>query len=105
MAITYTWQIANLESNVADGGVVTAHWRCTGVDGEFNATAYGTIGFTPDASAPDFVPYADLTEADVLAWVWASEEGTFKDKAEAAIAQKIESDKAPAVQSGLPWAE
>jgi hypothetical protein len=99
------WRIANLERNTADGGVIVAHWRVTAEEtvGEetYTASAYGTCGFTPDASAPDFVPYDQLTEADVLAWVWSSMD---KDATEAALTAKIEEQKAPATVSGLPWA-
>jgi hypothetical protein len=98
---TYNWTIANLEHNVADGGVIVAHWRVTAEDGEYTASAYGTAGFTPDPDAEGFVPYADLTEADVLAWVWGSVD---KDEMEANLAKQIEDQKAPATQSGLPWA-
>jgi hypothetical protein len=101
MATTYNWTIANLEHNVADGGVIVAHWRVTAEDGDYTASAYGTAGFTPDPDAAGFVPYADLTEADVLAWVWGSVD---KDEMEANLAQQIEDQKAPATQSGLPWA-
>jgi hypothetical protein len=101
MATTYNWTIANLEHNVADGGVIVAHWRVTAEDGDYTASAYGTAGFTPDPDAAGFVPYADLTEADVLAWVWASVD---KDEMEANLAKQIEDQKAPATQSGLPWA-
>ena len=94
------WTIATLERNTADGGVVVAHWRCTAEDGDFTATAYGTVGFTPDASSPNFVPYDQLTEADVLAWVYA---GVDKDATEAALAANIEEQKAPATEAGLPW--
>jgi hypothetical protein len=69
---TYTWQIANMERNTADDGVVVCHWRCTGVDGDHSASSYGTTSHTPDPSAADFVPYADLTEATVLGWVHAA---------------------------------
>jgi hypothetical protein len=100
-----TWTIANLERNTADGGVIVAHWRVTAEEtvGEetYTASSYGTCGFTPDASAPDFVPYDQLTEADVLAWVWSSMD---KDATEAALTAKIEEQKAPATVSGLPWA-
>jgi hypothetical protein len=98
---TYNWTIANLEHNVADGGVIVAHWRVTAEDGEYTASAYGTAGFTPDPDAEGFVPYADLTEADVLAWVYGSVD---KDEMEANLAKQIEDQKAPATQSGLPWA-
>jgi hypothetical protein len=101
MATTYNWTIANLEHNVADGGVIVAHWRVTAQDEDYSSSAYGTAGFTPDPDAAGFVPYADLTEADVLAWVWASVD---KDEMEANLAKQIEDQKAPATQSGLPWA-
>jgi hypothetical protein len=98
---TYNWTIANLEHNVADGGVIVAHWRVSAEDGDYTASAYGTAGFTPDPTAAGFVPYADLTEADVLAWVWGSVD---KDEMEANLAAQIADQKAPATQSGLPWA-
>ena len=98
---TYNWTIANLEHNVADGGVIVAHWRVSAEDGEYTASAYGTAGFTPDPTAAGFVPYADLTEADVLAWVWGSVD---KDEMEANLAAQIEDQKAPKTQAGLPWA-
>ena len=101
MATTYNWTIANLEHNVADGGVIVAHWRVSAEDGEYTASAYGTAGFTPDPTAEGFVPYDDLTEADVLAWVWGSVD---KAEMEANLASQIEAAKAPATASGLPWA-
>ena len=105
MAVDYSWTIAQMERNVADGGVIVAHWRCnaeeTVGDTTYYAGSYGTCGFTPDASAPDFVPYDQLTEADVLAWVWGSID---KDAIEAALVANIEEQKAPATETGLPWA-
>ncbi len=70
---TFTWAIAQLEHNVADGGVIVAQCRVSAEDGGYTASAYGTAGFTPDPEAAGFIPYADLTEADVLGWVWANE--------------------------------
>ena len=101
MATDVKWSIALTEyTNDANKGVVTAHWRATAQDGDYTASAYGTAGFTPDPTAAGFVPYADLTEADVLAWVYGSVD---KDEMEANLAQQIEDQKAPATQSGLPW--
>lgn len=100
MAIEYTWTIANCEHEVATGGIAVAHWRCTAVDDDHSASAYGTCSFTPDVSAPDFTPYDQVTEADVLGWVWGSVD---KDATEAALAAKIEADKNPTSASGTPW--
>jgi len=95
-----TWTIAQLERNTADGGVTVAHWRATMEDGDYSASAYGTVGFTPDASADGFVPYENLTEADVLAWVHGSVD---KDATEAALTAKIDAEKNPTTTAGTPW--
>lgn len=95
-----TWTIANLERNVADGGVTVAHWRVTEVDGDYSASAYGTVGFTPDASADDFVAYDDLTEEVVLGWVW---ESVNQEDTEAALTANIEGQKNPVSADGMPW--
>ena len=99
--MTITWSIVQMDRNAANGGVTVAHWNVSAVDGDYSASAYGTAGFTPDASAPDFVPYANLTEAEVLAWVWVS--GVDKDAAEASLAQQIAAQKNPVTLNGLPW--
>ena len=95
-----TWTIGTLERNVADGGVVVAHWRATLVDGDFSASSYGTVGFTPDPSDSGFVAYDSLTEADVVGWVQAEVD---KDATEASLAAKIEADKNPTQAAGVPW--
>lgn len=95
-----TWTIATLERELADGGVTVAHWRCTEEDGDFSASSYGTVGFTPDPTAPDYIAYDSLTEADVLGWVW---ESVGQDTVEAALTAKIEADKNPTSGSGVPW--
>ena len=94
------WSIANLERNTSDGGVVVAHFRATLTDGDYSASSYGTCGFTPDPDSEDFVPFDDLTEADVLAWVYESVD---KDAVEAGLTAKIEEQKAPQTVAGVPW--
>ena len=99
-----TWTIANLERNLSDGGVTVAHWRVTESetvgDETFTASSYGTVGFTPDADADDFVAYDDLTEADVLAWVHAD---VALSAIESALTANIEAQKNPVTGSGMPW--
>ena len=100
MAATFEWKLAQLERNLADGGVTICHWRVSASDGDFSASSYGTAGFTPDASAEGFVAYDALTEADVLDWVWESVD---KDATEAALEARIEADKNPTTATGTPW--
>ena len=91
-----TWKIVQLDSKTADGFVTTAHWTVTATDGDFSASAYGSVGFSGELTTP----YADLTEAQVLEWVWAS-----LDKAayEASLAAQIEAQKNPVSATGVPW--
>lgn len=95
-----TWTISTLERTLADGGVIVAHWRATAVDGDFSASSYGTVGFTPDPSASGFIAYDSLTEADVIGWVQAELD---QDAIEASLAAKIEADKNPTQAAGVPW--
>ena len=101
MAVVYNWTIPTLEHEIADGGVYVAHWRCSGVDGEYTASNYGTCSFTYDASSPDFTPYDDLTQEQVQGWIW---EEVNQETTEAAIASKINLQQNPTSASGTPWA-
>ena len=99
-----TWTISTLESNTADGGVIVAHWRATEEEtvGEntYSASSYGTVGFTPDASAEGFIAYDSLDEATVLGWV---QEQVDQDAIEASLTANIEEQKTPATSIGTPW--
>ena len=101
MAATFTWKVSTLDRNLADGGVTAAHWRCNASDGDFAASIYGVEGFTYDASSSDFTPYADLTESQVLGWVWAGD--VDKDATQAALQAQIDADKTPTTADGVPW--
>jgi len=103
---TFTWTIANLEyTNDADKGVVVAHYRVDGVDGEYTMGAYGSQSFTPDASAEGYVAFDSLTESTVVGWVQNALGGAEKvAEIEAAIQAKIDEQKNPTVVAGLPWA-
>jgi len=104
-----TWTISTLKRELADGGVIVAHWRAnasetvgTGDDAvTYSASSYGTCGFTPDPSDPSFVAYDSITEDMALGWCW--DNGVDKDAIEASLAAKIEADKNPTQGVGVPW--
>ena len=105
MTVTYTWSVLQMNADPqADGEtdvVFTVHWTLSGTDGTYSGSSYGSVGVTVDASAP-FTPYADLTQDQVLGWVWTS--GVDKDATEAGVATQIANQvNPPVVTPPLPW--
>ena len=94
-----TWTISNLDRQTSDGFVTTAHWQATAVDGEHSASAYATVSW---AEGTPTIPYASLTEATVLNWVWESVD---KTATEASLATQIALLKAPVKATGTPWGQ
>jgi hypothetical protein len=95
--MTTTWKISTLDREVSNGFVTTAHWTATAVDGEHSASAYATVSWAEGTPA---IPYASLTEAEVLSWVWESVD---KESTEASLAAQIALLKNPVKASGTPW--
>jgi hypothetical protein len=98
--IVYNWAIVTCEHEVATGGITVAHWRTDAVDGDFSASAYGTCSFSPDPESENFKPYDEVTEEEVLSWVWDS---VGKDATEASLEEQIESQRTPKTSTGTPW--
>lgn len=99
--ISVQWVIEQMERLLSEGGVVTAHWRASALDGPYYATIYGSVGFTPNPTSPTFKPYGLLTQEDVLAWLWGQVK---KEEIEQQLLNSIELQKAPKTATGLPWA-
>ena len=105
MTTTFTWTISQLDClpSTPEGPdyVVTAHWQCTGVDGTYTSQVYSTCSFAPTEGGT-FVPYADLTQEDVLNWCWAN--GVDKDATEAAVQTQLDNQiNPPVISPPLPW--
>jgi hypothetical protein len=81
--------------------VVNALWQVTGVDGEYTASIQGNTQFTSQ-QGPDFIPYADLTEATVIGWIPAAQ----IESSQACVQGQIDSMITPPVSPAntpLPW--
>jgi hypothetical protein len=90
------WSIVQLDRKTADGFVTTAHWTCTATDDDFSANAYGSVGFSGDL----VTPYENLTQEQVLGWVW---EQIDKAEIEANLTKQIQAQKNPVSVAGVPW--
>lgn len=97
---TFNWSIDFMETKpVGDlqDVVVTAGWRCTGEkDGESLST-YTTAYFGEPSE--DFIAYENLTEAEVLEWVWQKVDKAETEAKVEAMFAKVTPEVKP-----LPWA-
>jgi len=109
-----TWSIASLDRQVSMDGkadvVTVVHWQVTdsetvgsGDDAvEHHGRAYGSIGLdTSDLSS--FTAYADITEANAIAW---AKEALGEDQVaqyEQSVADQITESKTPTTKTGKPF--
>jgi hypothetical protein len=98
--MTTTWKITQCDRLTADNFITTAHWTASAVDGDYTASIYSTCSW---ADGSPTIPYSDVTESEVLQWVWDS--GVDKTATEAALAQNIELQKNPVTATGTPWGQ
>jgi len=105
MASVITWSVLRLECIPQEGAladvVLNVHWQCVGVD----STAVGRVYDMCVLPAPSqsFTPYGDLTEAQVLEWIWGH--GVNKTAQEAIVdAQIADVLNPPIIAPPLPWA-
>ena len=82
--------------------VVTAMWQETGVDGEYTASIGGSTQFTLSPDAPNFTPYASLTEAQVIGWIPESQITSAQQCVQGQIDSMITPPVSPTSQA-LPW--
>ena len=98
---TFAWAIANLERETSDGFVFTAHYTVSAADETYSAGAYGSIGFE---RPEDLLPFADLTEEQVIGWVKEALGGNEKvAEIETALQAQIDEQRAPTKSAGVPW--
>ncbi len=125
MAITTTWSVNDMTHMDSDGGVILVYWSliaqneispasgdAPAVYGPEAASEGGKLRLEPDPTSPDYIPYADLTENDVLGWVYNSliEGDETADEAKARVeanrTAKVQAqiDRNNSESTGLPWA-
>jgi hypothetical protein len=78
MTITYSWNINSLAVSPvpvdgSDDVIVQISASRIATDGDNTVQDARVVNWTPDELSGPFVPLADVTEADVIGWVEASE--------------------------------
>jgi len=109
MTTQITWTVTAMDCYPQAEGqqdvVFLCHWQCAGTQTQdsttYNASVYSTCAVTYASGTP-YTPYADLTQQQVIDWIWAS--GVDQSATEAAVNQQIAQQINPSVVSPpLPW--
>jgi hypothetical protein len=108
MSNVYAWTITAMDCIPDLNGqldyVVVPHWTCQGTDGTYTGQVYNTVTLNVDPGKPNYTPYADLTEAQVVGWV---QEALGPDTMQAvydSINAQIETQVNPTIVTPpLPW--
>lgn len=105
---TPVWSIANLERKLPDGAtppegqVYTAHWTVSLEDQGETASAYGSVGFG-DPEGGQYTPFDQLTEAQVLEWVFETLGVDQVVGIQESLYNQIQEKLNPTHASGVPW--
>ena len=104
MATTFTWTVTRMDCfPQADGQtdvVYMVHYTCAGTDGTYQSSIYNTCAVPSPTGT--FTPYADLTQDQVLSWIWAGP--VDQTVTETAVQAQIDNlINPPSVSPPLPW--
>ena len=111
MSATINWRVGVMECyptyDQNTDVVFTVHWDCNGsetVSGStYSGRVYGATGVTFH-SGSDFTPYEDLTQPQVLGWVWDAMGSGSKENYENSVQSQINNlINPPIVTPPLPW--
>lgn len=99
------WAIVNMQRVIDDGFVIIADWTCTASQDNLSSYVYGQQAFPYDPAQPGFIPYDQLTEADVIGWVQTAmgpeQVAGYEANAQGALDKLLH----PTTASGTPWTQ
>lgn len=98
----YTWEVTGIKTTDG-GGVVQTYWKKTGTDADGNTGTFsGATPFEVNPDAADYIPFDQLTEADVLGWIQAVVVGSYEEHVNSQIQKQINRKFISDAQ--MPWA-
>lgn len=109
----FNWKVTQLDYLFSEDGmtdvVTTVYWTLSKEDAEGNVgSCYGSAS-VPRPNPANFTPYADLTEDQVLGWLFDTvapvnpNDGTWQEEQEAKVDEEIYNEAHPDKGNGVPW--
>ena len=104
--MSVVWKVDNLIRKTTVGSlsdvVTSVEWRAVLTDSGHSAGESGSVELS-DANAGNFIAYADITEANAIAWVKDILGSDGVTDTENILTARIEELKVPVEKSGVPW--
>ena len=101
MATTFTWAVSQLEREVSDGYVYTAHYTVNASNDKYSAGAYGSVSLERPET---LVAFKNLTKEQVIGWIQDKLGGAEKvTEIQDALQKQLDEQEAPTKASGVPW--
>lgn len=100
------WKIENTKRLKDNDLIIEVAYRVLAKNSGIIADHKGKVTLTGDSEAPDFIPFKDLTEAQVLQWVKDLVDVTaIESQVQSALDAKVAKRESREVLSGLPWSK
>ena len=112
----FNWTITNIEckpqAEDQTNVVTTVYWKCEAIHDDLSHSTYVERNTTlkPYKKGSTFIPYEQLTETQVLDWVWNTKpflpahQDTVKQVTEAELAKVLDDRiNPPTVSTPFPW--
>jgi hypothetical protein len=95
------WGISQIKRTEVDKVALLVDWFCETRDNTFLEVEYGQVQLKPkEPSAAGFIPFDNLTEQEVLDWIFAY---VNKAQIETQLVAVIEARKTPTLIADIPW--
>jgi len=97
-------EIINLEKDISNGGVLRVHWHAYETYEHLNNHQISVVGvdeFDPDPTNENFIPFNQLTQADVVGWL--EEKEGWLNEVQQDINKQLKMFTPSSTESGVPW--
>lgn len=102
------WAVPGVDRKLPDGDVCpegqvyAGGWTATYEKDGQSAYAYGSVGF-PEPDPDNYTPYSELTEAEVLEWIFNILGDEQVASIENGLKTQVEEKLNPTTANGKPW--
>lgn len=105
--MTIDWQILDVKSQIADGLVTSVTYGCIARLDKYLNRQVGELSLEGSAEDEGFIPYSQLTEAQIIQWTKSTLGSTIVAEIETTLSSSVAAHKAAVEarteKSELPW--